>query len=404
VPIAIHVSYPNLPPIGEPAVTSFVEKMEEVCRKIQARMERVAGNEQATKESLIKPFFNALGYDTEDPDTWRPEYVSDFNGRRRAEKVDYAVIKGDVPVLFIEAKPFSNSEASLESRDGQLARYFNATQSVKVSIITNGVVFRFFSDIDVDNVQDKDPFYVFDARTAAKSDFEILEMFSPSRFDVEVIRTWADEHKNNLKVRDFLQSILTEPANNVDFVKFVLDQTDGGFKSKSVVESFSAKLPRLMKEAHDACIKVRLGLGDMEPGAQRAEPRAADAVVTTVEELNVFSAIRGLLVGAGKDATGVLYKDFPKWFNVSHRRGGNWFIRLYFNDNPRTMLVRLPFASSTAVMGTTDKMWQRAAGTVVQLDDDLDVAPWAKLIFEAFEQCVSGKQEGEGDDAEQEAA
>jgi len=387
-------------------MSTFVEKMDEVCRKITARMDRVVGNEQASKESLIKPFFNALGYDTEDPDLWSPEYNADFVGRKRSEKVDYAILKDFAPLILIEAKAFTGNDSALVSKDGQLARYFNATPSVKVSIITNGVVYRFFTDLARENVQDDEPFYTFDCRTASKADFEILEKFSPAQFDVAAIRDWADDHKNNQKVRRFLTKILTEPHASVEFVKFVLEMTYDGVKSKNVVESFSLKFPSLMRETLDSIIKNRLGLGGLGEALKSTEVRENDSatIATSDEELHAYHTIRGILAGAGKDVSEVRYKDYPKWFNVSYRRDGNWFIRLYFNDSPKTMLVRIPLAKCHQVYGSSDRIHQRSAGTAIELDDSIDLAGFARVIFEAFDSCLSGKGQSSDCDDEQQSA
>ena len=46
--------------------------------------------EEATKQSLILPFFKALGYDVFNPLEFCPEFNADF-GIKKGEKVDYAI-------------------------------------------------------------------------------------------------------------------------------------------------------------------------------------------------------------------------------------------------------------------------------------------------------------------------
>lgn len=377
---------------GDSIVSNFVLKMQEVCQKIQSRMDKVIGNEQATKDSLIKPFFNALGVDTEDPDCWVPEYKADIVGKKNPEKVDYAVMQSNAAVVFIEAKPFNNSEKALISRDGQLARYFNATPTVKVSIITNGVVFRFFTDLARENVQDEEPFFVFDVRNHEKSDIEVLEMFCPTKFDVKTIRGWASENKSKIRIQRFLYSILTKPEENKDFVKFVVEQTFDGLNTASVRDTYSARLPDLMKEAVDLCISERLGL------AQKAESKAEshssiDQLATTAAELNAFATIKGIVSGSGRDGFSVLHKDYPKWFNISHKRAGNWFARLYFREDSNVLLLRLPYQRAITLCPGDDRLQERQAGVAVTLDGEFDIGSYTKLICEAFDICSSGKQQ-----------
>jgi hypothetical protein len=383
-------------------MSSFIERMENVCRKILDRMEKVSGNEQATKESLIKPFFTALGYDTEDPDSWLPEYNADFPGKKRSEKVDYAVIRDGEPVIFIEAKAYNGSDSALVSKDGQLARYFNAKASVRISIITNGVLYRFFTDLSHENIQDEEPFWVFDIRNAKKQDFETLEMFAPPKIDVGAIRAWGDDHKSNVKVREFLKTILSNPEKSSEFVKFVLDQTYDGVKSKSVVEALTSKISNLMREAIDGCIKERLGLMPSQNQVADNGSSQPDDINTTVEELSAFATIKGVLSGAGRDTSALRFKDYSNWMNVSYKRNGNWFIRLYFNETPKFITVRLPVDRIKTLVGDSLEIQQRSSGASIPLSDPAEIDRFAKLICEAYDQCMAGKMadtEAESDDS-----
>ena len=78
-------------------MNEFLDKMTVTIRKILDRCEKVANNEQASKDSLIKPFFSALGYDTEDPDIWLPEYNADFAGKKpEVSKITEATMRGEI--------------------------------------------------------------------------------------------------------------------------------------------------------------------------------------------------------------------------------------------------------------------------------------------------------------------
>jgi hypothetical protein len=374
-------------------VSNFVEKMQEVAQKILNRMDKVIGNEQATKDSLIKPFFNALGIDTEDPDCWQPEYRADFSGKKNPEKVDYVVKQDGKPLIFIEAKPYAASDKGLISRDGQLARYFNAIEEVKISIITNGVVYRFFSDLASENIQDGDPFFVFDVRNHNKADIEVLEMFSPGKYDIKGIKSWANENKSKLRIQKFLYSILTKPEENKEFINFVVDQNHDGKNTVPVREAYAQKLSILMKEAVDLCIGERLNLARTPEIRSTLSTVDNDQVVTTTEELNVLAAVKGVIAGSGRDVQTVVHKDYPKWFNISAKKAGNWFVRLYFRDDSKVLLVRLPFAKAAAMLKDAEKLQERQAGVAITLDSDLNVGLYARILCEAFDIYSSVKQQ-----------
>ncbi|EAH1852897.1 endonuclease, partial [Listeria monocytogenes] len=57
--------------------------------------------EEATKTSLIMPFFQLLGYDVFNPLEFSPEYVADV-GIKKGEKVDYAILNNNNPIILIE--------------------------------------------------------------------------------------------------------------------------------------------------------------------------------------------------------------------------------------------------------------------------------------------------------------
>jgi len=59
--------------------------------------------EEATKNAFIMPFINALGYDIFNPQEVVPEFVADI-GSKKGEKVDYAILKNNDPIILIECK------------------------------------------------------------------------------------------------------------------------------------------------------------------------------------------------------------------------------------------------------------------------------------------------------------
>ena len=60
--------------------------------------------EETTKQALILPFLDILGFNAYDPQKVKAEYGADFPGVKVGERVDYALFCQGVPVMFIEAK------------------------------------------------------------------------------------------------------------------------------------------------------------------------------------------------------------------------------------------------------------------------------------------------------------
>lgn len=113
--------------------------------------------EEAAKTALVMPFLQALGYDVFNPSEVVPEFTADV-GTKKGEKVDYAICAGNKVTILVECKP-SSAELDI-NHAGQLFRYFSVTNT-RLAILTNGVVYKFFSDIERPNRMDDKPFFVF---------------------------------------------------------------------------------------------------------------------------------------------------------------------------------------------------------------------------------------------------
>jgi len=109
-------------------------------------------NEAQTRKFLIEPFFDMLNYVSND---LIPEYNADF-GDRISQKIDYAIILNKKDTILVEAKKYNSRLTDKEA--GQLNGYFNNTKNSKVAILTNGIEYRFYSDVVEPNVIDSKPF------------------------------------------------------------------------------------------------------------------------------------------------------------------------------------------------------------------------------------------------------
>ena len=114
-------------------------------KRVQDLAEHVRGNEQATKQSLIGPLFTLLGYDLTDPRECVPEYRVDFGPGRSVKPIDWAFLQNGRPIYFVEAKEVGKK---LATYDEQLADYFAKAPEARLGILTNGVQWRFFTDVE----------------------------------------------------------------------------------------------------------------------------------------------------------------------------------------------------------------------------------------------------------------
>ena len=135
----------------------LIDNFREISQSIPQKLEYIT-NEESTKTALILPFIEALGYDFKNPAEVVPEFTADI-GHKKGEKVDYAIMIDNKPVILIECKDCNAHLHDLHA--SQLCRYFTSTPA-RLGILTNGIVYRFFTDMDKDNVMDKKPFLEID--------------------------------------------------------------------------------------------------------------------------------------------------------------------------------------------------------------------------------------------------
>ena len=101
----------------------FSDQLKEFSTRILKLKESI-NTEEATKTSIVLPFFSLLGYDIFNPLEFVPEYTAD-TGTKKGEKVDYAVMQNGDPIMIIEVKSVNTD---LNSKHiNQLFRYFTVT-------------------------------------------------------------------------------------------------------------------------------------------------------------------------------------------------------------------------------------------------------------------------------------
>ena len=129
----------------------FAEQLKLLIDKIIKYKDQI-NTEEATKTAFIMPFFDLLGYDTRNPIEFIPEFTCDI-GTKKGEKIDYAIHIDNQPTILIECKWCGEN---LEKHDAQLMRYFSVSQA-KIGILTNGIIYKFFTDLEETNKMDSKP-------------------------------------------------------------------------------------------------------------------------------------------------------------------------------------------------------------------------------------------------------
>lgn len=169
--------------------------------------------EEATKTAFIMPFLQTLGYDVFDPTEVVPEYTCDL-GIKKGEKIDYAIHKDGQPIILIECKHWKED---LTSHNGQLFRYFHVSNA-RFGILTNGIIYRFYTDLVEKNKMDEKPFFEFNMEKCRESQVDKLREFHKSYFDVDTILNTASELKFTNEIRNAIDREINNPSD--EFVKY----------------------------------------------------------------------------------------------------------------------------------------------------------------------------------------
>lgn len=279
----------------------FIEKIQELSQRIPKQLDHIQ-TEEATKSAFVMPFIQALGYDVFNPFEVVPELVADV-GTKKGEKVDYAIKKDDAVVMLIECKWCGQNLD--ECHASQLFRYFSVT-AARFGILTNGVYYKFFSDIDEPNKMDSKPFFEFDLLAFDDEKVAELKKFSKSAFDLDNILTTASELKYTGTIKKIFAEELANPSP--DFVKLFASQAYSGRMTQPVIEQFTKIVKQALSQA------VREKINDRLKSAMAADPdevatkessengipkemeeeTSSDGTVTTQEEIEGFNIVRAV--------------------------------------------------------------------------------------------------------------
>lgn len=313
--------------------------------------------EEATKTALVMPFLQALGYNVFDPREVTPELVADI-GTKKGEKVDYAILRDEKPIMIFECKK-AGLDLSL-NHASQLFRYFSTTDT-RFGVLTNGLRYHFYADLDQPNRMDDKPFFEFDLLDWDDQALEELRKFTKEDFDLSRILSTANDLKYLKEIQKVLGIQLNTPSE--DFVKVIASRVYAGKFTQSVRDQFAGLVRRAFNQLLSDRIQDRLKAAmvatseDAVPHSD-VDPRTPDDVVsTTEEEREAFFIVRAILREM-VPARRVVMRDAKSYCAV------------LFDDNNRKPICRLYFnASKKKSIGffATDRQEERVY--IQELDD-----------------------------------
>lgn len=342
----------------------FKDAIKQLAERI-AKLKDNIQTEEATKNAFIMPFINALGYDVFNPLEVLPEMTCDI-GMKKGEKIDYAIMKDDEPILLIECKHWKQD---LNLHDNQLIRYFNVSKA-KFGLLTNGILYRFYTDLKEPNKMDEKPFLEVDITDIRDNQIEELKKFHKSYFDVNNILNSASELKYMGELKAIVQNEFSSPSS--DFVKMLSSKVYEGRMLQNIIDQFTPLVKRAIASHINDIINERLkGALTVNENKEAESNKAANEVleiknedvvqsdskiITTEEELDAYRIIKAIC-RQKVDVSRIVYRDAQTYFSI------------LLDDNNRKPICRMYFNTSTKYVATIDENKKDIKHVIECLDD-----------------------------------
>jgi hypothetical protein len=312
----------------------FKDQILQLSDRIKKQKDSIS-TEEATKNAFIMPLIASLGYDVFNPFEVVPEMDCDLI-RKKGEKIDYAIMKDENPILLIECK---HCKQDLNLHDTQLQKYFVASKS-RFGVLTNGIEYRFYTDLEKVNIMDERPFLVVNMLDLSDADIEQLKKFHKSYYNEDNVLSTANELKYTTEIKEIFNKEIQSPTS--DFVRFFAKQiyTTGQITQK-VVEMFTPLVKKSMSIVINDIIAERLNTAMKNdeqvedttnlssnlanPPKENAESKLPEGIVymdkeagivTTQEEMDAYNIVRSIL-RRNVDASRITYKDYKSYFVIS---------------------------------------------------------------------------------------
>lgn len=338
----------------------FKDQIKNLGERVDKLKNQIA-TEEATKNAFIMPFIQTLGYDVFNPLEIVPEYITDI-GTKKGEKIDYAIFKDEKPTILIECKHWAQN---LNLHDGQLLRYFHVSKA-KFGVLTNGITYRFYSDLVEQNKMDEKPFLEFNINEIKENQIDELKKFHKSYFDADSIVNTASELKYMNELKHILQNEFNQPSP--DFVKLFAKQVYPSVVTAKILEQFTNLTKKAIQHYINDLITERLKTALSKENEKLKEEEKIEEIenntpkiITTEEEIEGFMIVKTIL-RQKINANRITYRDNQSYFAI------------LLDDNNRKTICRLYLNSTKKYLVVLDELKKEVKNEINSLDDIFEYA------------------------------
>lgn len=253
--------------------------------------------EEATKNAFIMPIIAALRYDVFNPFEVVSEMDCDLT--RKGDKIDYAIKKDDRTIFLIECK---HCKQNHDLHNTQLSKYY-AASNARFGVLTNGIEYRFYADLDKTNIMDEKPFLVVNMLDLSDADIEQMKKFHKSCYNESEILSTAKELQIMIQIKEILVKNFQSPGD--EFTRYFVRSLNNGKSTPKLIEEYRpivivrksilSVIGGMISDRPTAIIQVKEEEPQQAPNdGMAAISNKQDAVITR-EEAEVYNIIRAVL-------------------------------------------------------------------------------------------------------------
>lgn len=326
----------------------FKDQIQQLAERIEKQKD-VISTEEATKNAFIMPMISALGYDIFNPFEVVPEMDCDLT--KKGDRIDYAIKKDDATIILIECK---HCKQNLDLHNTQLSKYY-AASNARFGILTNGIEYRFYADLDKTNIMDEKPFLIINMLDLSDNDIEQLKKFHKSYYDEDNILSTAQELQITIQIKDLLTKNFQNPGD--EFTRYFVRCLNDWKSTAKQIEQYKPILKKSIASVINDIIAERLNVAikneEQATGQQPANDKEEsdklpdgvtyvdkeNGVMTTQEEIDAYNIIRSIL-RKNIDANRIVFKDFKSYFAIGIDKASYWWIcRLAFGTRKKAIYI-----------------------------------------------------------------
>lgn len=264
------------------------------------RLDERCTNEAQTRQILIEPLLEILGYSRID------DQATEINAGwgKKNDKADIGlIVKGKIPEIVVECKKYGKKLTDKEA--SQLNNYFINTKNTKLGILTNGLDWKFYAPNDATKEMRlyEVPFLELNLAEIDDALFEQLSKFHKNNIDLKELHEEAQEFYFLEGFSDALANELSDPSD--DLIKAIFNRMEG----KRMTDQIKDKIRKLITSN---AIQSAL------PKIIEEESKNGGIVITTAEELKIYHAVKTTLISSIKkiDSSRISYRDQKNSFNI----------------------------------------------------------------------------------------